>query len=259
MMGGEHLALVRGGRALVDDVTLQIEPGTVTALLGPNGAGKTTLLRLLSGELKPDAGAVSIEDQPIQSLGFETMALKRAVMKQSSDIVFDFSVNEILGMGWIQDHRFDREDYRRARDWVVSSCDIEGMLDRTFNTLSGGEQQRVHFARTLLQIWRPEEVKETRYLLLDEPTASLDLSHELIVLGLAKDQAALGVGVLVVLHDLNLAARFANRVCLLSDGRVVAAGTPEEVFRDDLLTEVYQTPITIERHERLGRLVVHSL
>lgn len=259
MIRADDLYFGRGDRWLVDGVSLEIEPGTVTALLGPNGAGKTTLLRLLSGELSPDQGEIELDGRPLTEYGYAELAQMRGVMKQSSDVVFDFSVDEILAMGWISEHRYTRAQFQTALEWAVAVCDIDGLRDRTFNTLSGGEQQRVQFARTLLQIWRPADEQESRYLLLDEPTSSLDLSHELVVLKLAREMAGLGIGVLVILHDLNLASRFADQVCLLRRGRVSALGAPADVFSDELLSSVYETKITIEHHERLNRLVVHTL
>ena len=161
-------------------------------------------------------------------------------------------------MGWVQADRWGSGVFAEAVRAVVEECDIADLVGRKFNTLSGGEQQRVQFARALLQIWQPEGSREPRYLLLDEPTSNLDLAHELLVLRLAQRATGEGVGVLVVLHDLNLAARFADDVVLLERGAVVAAGSPAAVLRADRLTQVYRTPVQVERHATLDRLVVFS-
>ncbi len=230
----------------------------MTALIGPNGAGKSTLLRALAGELSPSTGNVRLDQRPIAAFTALELAKKRAVMAQATPVVFDFAVDEILRLGWIESQFRTAEQYLTASNRVVSECRIERLLPRRFNSLSGGEQQRVQFARCLLQIWQPSEDDESRYLLLDEPTSSLDLAHELMVLRLARRHARRGAGVLVVLHDLNLAARFCDEIVLMFDGRVVESGEPENVFGDELLSDVYDTAIRVEWHEALERVVVHT-
>ena len=161
-------------------------------------------------------------------------------------------------MGWVQDGVYLHDAAQRAFADVTEACETEGLLGRTYRTLSGGEQRRVQFARALLQIWRDGGAGVPRYLLLDEPTANLDLAHELAVLRLARRVANEGSGVLAVLHDLNLAARFADDMTLLHNGRVVSSGTPERVLDADTLASVYGTAITVEQHATLDRLVVYS-
>ena len=248
----------RGGRAIVRDASVTVECGKMTALIGPNGAGKSTLLRALAGELSPSTGIVCMDEQPISTLAPLELARKRSVMAQATPVAFDFAVDEILHLGWVQSQFATAELRRTAARQVIDECRIEGLLPRRFNSLSGGEQQRVQFARCLLQIWQPPGNGEPRYLLLDEPTSSLDLAHELMVLRLARRHARRGAGVLVVLHDLNLAARFCDEVVLMFGGRVVESGEPENVFGDELLSDVYATSIRVERHETLERIVVHT-
>ena len=137
-------------------------------------------------------------------------------------------------------------------------CDIDDLRQRRVNTLSGGEQQRVHFARALLQLWPLIEAGDARYLLLDEPTASLDVAHELLVLKLARQAADAGLGVFVILHDINLAARFADEVVLLQSGRIVDIGAPEDVLTSCALSRVYKTKVLVEHHKMLNRLVIHT-
>ena len=254
-----HEICVRIGETnVLDRVSLEVEHGNVIGLIGPNGAGKSTLLNVLSGDLKPQSGMVEVDKKRLQDLTTRTLAKTRAVMSQASSIVFDFTVEEIIRMGWVQDDVYSHDVAEEAFQIITTVCDIEMLCDRRYRTLSGGEQRRIQFARALLQIWRIGDSNETRYLLLDEPTANLDLAHELAVLRLANEVSSAYVGVLVVLHDLNLAARFTNKLMLLSRGRVVACGPTDEVLDARKLEEIYQTPILVEEHPVLNRLVVYS-
>lgn len=240
------------------DVSIALRPGRITALIGPNGAGKSTLLRVASGDVEPQGGTVTVGGRLIADYSVQQLAEVRAVMAQTPAVMFDFTVEEVVRMGWVQDGIYLHDAAERAFADVTEACETEGLLGRTYRTLSGGEQRRVQFARALLQIWRMGSAAAVRYLLLDEPTANLDLAHELAVLRLARRAANQGVGVLAVLHDLNLAARFADDLTLLHNGRVVASGTPARVLDADTLASVYGTAITVEQHAALDRLVVYS-
>ena len=252
------VSIERGNRPIVEDATIAIDRGGMTALVGPNGAGKSTLLKALAGEYAVAGGEVSLDGRPISELSAGELAQRRSVMAQASSIVFDFTVEEILDLGWVQGRLRSNGQHRAATGEVVRECRIGHLMGRTFNTLSGGEQQRVQFARCLLQVWQPHDEIDTRYVLLDEPTSSLDLAHELMVLRLARQYAQRSAGVLVVLHDLNLAARFCRNIVIMSEGRVVANGDPAEVLNDALLSDVYATEIQVEWHEALERIVVHA-
>ena len=248
------VSLRLGANAVLDGVSVAVSPGTFAALVGPNGAGKSSLLRVLSGDLAPNRGDVTLDGEPIALFAARDLAQLRSVMGQSATIAFDFYVEEVLAMGWLG----AAVAYRDALRDVVRRCALDGLLGRRFNTLSGGESQRVQFARALLQIWRGGASAAPRYLLLDEPTASLDINHELALLRLARQACTDNVGVLAVLHDLNLAARFADRVALLDDGAIVAAGAPDAVLTAERLSRVYATPVRVENHPRLERLVVYT-
>ena len=264
----EKVSLRLGGRQALAAVSLEVAPGTVTALVGPNGAGKSSLLRILSSELKPSDGRVTLGGQPLHLFHVRELARLRSVMGQSAIIAFDFLVEEVLAMGWLG----RPGDFRPALLDVVARCGLGSLLGQHFNRLSGGERQRVQFARALLQVWRrkaalrkpakagvgPDAGREARYLLLDEPTANLDLRHELLALRLARRASEDNLGVLMVLHDLNLAARFADRVALLGDGALLSVGAPEAVFRDEALSGLYGTKAFVEKHRRLDRLVIHT-
>ena len=257
-LAAKAVNIKRGNRRIVEDATIAIDRGGMTALVGPNGAGKSTLLKALAGEYAVTSGKVTLDERPIAELSASELARRRSVMVQASSIVFDFTVEEILDLGWVQSQFRSNGQHRAATSQVVRQCKIERLMTRTFNTLSGGEQQRVQFARCLLQVWQPRDEIDTRYVLLDEPTSSLDLAHELMVLRLARRYAQRSTGVLVVLHDLNLAARFCSNIVIMFEGRVVANGDPAEVLEDELLSDVYATEIRVEWHAALERIVVHA-
>ena len=244
-----------GSKYIVKDLEFSFKAGNLVSIIGPNAAGKTTLLKLMSGELRPSGGEIFLNDLAFSELSLKQRANKRAVMTQSSSVVFDFLVEEILEMGWVQG---SSDDFVKACSDVVNSCGLDELMGRKFNTLSGGEQQRVQFARAMLQVGGLSKTAEDRFLLLDEPTSSMDVAYELNLLNLAKEVRKTGVGVIVVLHDLNLAARFSDQIILMNSGLIVASGQPEEVLSDRILSDVYSTQLRVERHEQLDRIVVYS-
>jgi iron complex transport system ATP-binding protein len=229
------------GKLLVDGVNLIVRPGWVLAVLGPNGAGKSTVLALIAGDLSPASGAARLDGRPIARWSRRELALRRAVMPQSSQLVFDFLVRDVVAMGRAAHDEGPRNPVlRRAVEAAMAAADITHLADRVFPTLSGGEKQRVQLARALAQIWPGDTAAGSpAYLLLDEPTASLDLAHQAQVLGAARRLAAAGLGVLAVLHDLNLAALFADEVALLAGGRLVASGAPGEVLTPSMIEQVF--------------------
>lgn len=227
------------GRAtVVDDVTLEVRPGEVKALVGPNGAGKSTLLRLLSGVARPSHGNVLLDGASLRRLGRREVARRLAVAQQGGELPEGFRVSEIVAMGRAPHLGLLRSEGAEDLAMVESAMSRTAVLslrDRRVWQLSGGEKQRVVLARALAQ--------QPRYLLLDEPTTHLDLRHQVEILRHVREQAACGIGVLVVLHDLNLAARGCDRVVVLASGRVEAEGTPAEVLDSDLLGRIYGTEI----------------
>ena len=150
-------------------------------------------------------------------------------------------------MGWLHNgQHYSSDHFKTAVQQIVDQCNISSLINRRFNTLSGGEQKRVHFARALLQLWKCEDSLEAKYLMLDEPLANLDIRHELSLLAVIRKAAASGIGVLIVLHDLNLAAKFADKVAMLNQGRIVGLGVPEDVLTTQLLTSVYDVPVNVK-------------
>jgi iron complex transport system ATP-binding protein len=237
------------GVTLLDGVDLRVEAGELLAVVGPNGAGKSTLLGLLSGDLRPSRGAVTSQGAPVERLKVADLARRRAVLLQEHRLSFPFSVAEVVRMGrspWRGTSAEDEDDRRVAE--AAGAADVLHLADRRFPTLSGGEKARTAYARARAQA--------TPVLLLDEPTAALDLRHQEMVLGQARELARDGHAVVAVLHDLSLAGAYADRVLLLGEGRVRGLGTPAEVLRPDLLGAVYRHRVEVLVHPRTGDLLV---
>ncbi|MFU1477854.1 heme ABC transporter ATP-binding protein [Roseovarius sp. C7] len=225
-----------GGRVLLRDVGLTARAGEVTAIVGPNGSGKTTLMRVLTGELVPDAGQVTLGGQPVGPGHAAQMATRRGVLPQASHLAFSFTVDEVVRIGQLAGLAAG-DPGLGAR--ALAAVGLAGFGPRRYQALSGGEQQRVQLARVLCQVWQPMRAGAANWLFLDEPVASLDIGHQLGIMQVARDYADGGGGVITVMHDLNLTAMFADRVMLLAGGAVMAEGTPGEVLCDEVLSAAY--------------------
>ncbi|QRM29548.1 heme ABC transporter ATP-binding protein [Microvirga sp. VF16] len=229
-----------GGRMLVEVVDLSIASGSFTIVIGPNGAGKSTLLRILCGELSPTEGEVRLDGQLLRSLPAWRLAHSRAVMPQASDLSFPFTVFEVASLGVEGIGRgLSRSDRQRFVLDALAQADVMHLAHRNYQTLSGGERQRVHFARVLAQLQAGRTVESRQMLFLDEPIASLDLKHQLALLQTAKSLAQGGLAVMVVLHDLQLAAGMGDDLVLMHGGRLVTRGRPETVLTPPMLTEIF--------------------
>ena len=250
------VSLRRGAAALLSSVSVRVEPGELLVLVGPNGAGKSTLLSVLAGDLDADEGAVTLAGRALHGLTLAERASLRAVVGPPPTLAFDYTVSDVVAMGWLHGERFGQAAPAAALAGVLEACELTGLAGRAFRSLSSGEKQRAQFARGWLQLWRPAGDRSARWLLLDEPNANLDVAHGLRLLEDLRRLAGDGLGVLAVLHDLDLAARFADRIVLLDHGRVVASGRPEAVLAADRLSDVYGAPVHVEHHAALGRLVV---
>ena len=228
-------------RTIIDDVNLKVKAGEVLALIGPNGAGKTTLLKLLSGELTPTSGTIKLHEKPMHSYPRKELARQRAVMSQRALINFDFTVQEIVMQGRHPHIGLGETD--TDRQIVLESLartETTTLQDRFYPTLSGGEQARVTFARILAQT--------TPLLLLDEPTSALDLRHQQLVMQIAYELAMQGKAVIVIVHDLNLAAGYAQRIAVLQEGQLAALGTPHEVLTQENIQQVFNLATLIIPH-----------
>lgn len=229
-----------GRTDLVKACSAELRAGAVTAILGPNGAGKSTLLRLLGGDLVPSAGAVEFAGRPLARWSASDLARRRALVGQFNHIPFPYSCEEVVGMGrlpfrYVESDRERRQAVRRA----MISMRVWDMKGRIYSSLSGGEQQRVSIARALAQLTQAHSSDVECCLLLDEPTASLDLAHQFHLMTLLREQAAAGSAVAVVLHDINLALRESTDVIVLQRGEVVAAGQTRATLTPALLSAVF--------------------
>ncbi|MBO0139651.1 heme ABC transporter ATP-binding protein [Agrobacterium sp. Ap1] len=236
MIIADKVTVSRSGRKLIDDISIELKPGQFTVVIGPNGAGKSTLMKVLSGEMQPDSGLVSYYGTSVDLCQPADLARRRAVLPQATQLAFPFTALEIARMGAVAHGALNPgEEARKA----LSRVGLRGFESRPYPSMSGGEQQRVQFARALAQV--PQAVVDgvPRALFLDEPTASLDLGHQISVLETARDFASAGGMVLAILHDLNLAAEFADHLVVLHHGRVVAEGACHETVSDDIIASVY--------------------
>lgn len=237
-----------GSRRLISDVSLSIASGEVVAIIGPNGAGKSTLLRLLTGYLTPGCGECRLLDRPLEQWQPQQLAKVRAVMRQHSNLAFTFTVEEVVCMGRSPHGRLDQQ---QAIKQVMAQTDCLTLAQRDYRRLSGGEQQRVQLARVLAQLWQQQP--SPTWLFLDEPTSALDLYHQQHLLRLLRSLTRQQpLGVCCVLHDLNLAALYADRVLLLHQGRLVATGTPQEVLQAEVLTRWYQADLGVVLHPEIA-------
>ena len=239
------------GRSLLHAVSLEVSPGVVHAILGPNGAGKSTLLKLLSGEWQPSHGRVEMDQRDLRGVPLSIQARQRAVMSQASDLQFSFNAEEVVALGRLPCARHAPLREAGIIDEAMKIAGCSDLVGRSWLTLSGGERARVQFARAIVQIFEPNQ--ENRYLLLDEPTASLDLAHQHACLAAARTLAETGVGVLVIVHDPNLAMRYADEATLLKRGRLVAQGLPASVLNRDNLEQLYDVRIEILHSDTSSR------
>lgn len=247
---------VHAGRVpLLDAVDLMARPGEVCVILGPNGAGKSTLLSVLAGLRKPSRGQCLLHGREVSRWSAWQLALQRAVMLQDTAVAFDFNVQEVVELGRYP-HRLEPvADEADIVSQAMLITDVAHLWHRRVNSLSGGERARVQLARVLAQLWQ-RRANGPSWLLLDEPTAALDLQHQHRVLDLVRKWAReRGVGVLAVLHDLNLALRYADQVCVLDRGRLVSSGPPQRVLLPSLVASVWGVGVQKVRgangHEQL--------
>lgn len=250
MLEARNLSINYGAREVLTNVTLATRPGHITAIIGPNGAGKSTLMRALNGSLAPVGGEVLLDGKPLNSFARRVIARRIAVVAQEAELRFPVTVLEFVlggryawaGAGaWGWETTQDMDIARAA----LHETEMEDFSARLMNELSGGERQRAVLARAL--------ATEASILLLDEPTANLDLAHQASLLALvrARCDTRLTASVIVT-HDLNLAAQFADHILLVKDGRVLASGSPDEVLTPELLEKVFGVRILVDAHPVTG-------
>lgn len=256
MIRAHNISYSVKGKNILDNISLKAEAGEVLVILGGNGAGKSTLLRVLCGDLDGAPGDVSIQNKPLHSWKTAELAQFRAVLAQQTIIGLPYLVKDIVMMGRYPHFKKSPAnlDYIIVRN-ALKKTGIDHLAERNYLTLSGGEQQRVQLARVLAQVWFTEK-HAVRYLLMDEPVNSLDIVHQHTTLRLAREFAQEGNCVITVLHDLNLAAQYADKILLLRNGSVLASGTPEEVLMDELMSSTYDFPLSILHHSAYKHPVI---
>ncbi len=250
MLDARDLTIAYDHRIAVADLSLTLKRGEITAIIGPNGAGKSTLLKSLNGQVRPFSGTIFLDGQPLERLNRRNVSRRVAVVAQEAELRFPVTVLEFVlggrfawatnaGWGWETDHDL------KIADAVLRETELSDLSGRLMNELSGGERQRALMARAL--------ATEAPILLLDEPTANLDLSHQATLLALVRkrcnsDEAA----ALVVTHDINLAAQFADNLILMKHGRTVHTGTPEQVLQPHILQDVFEVKVLVDAHPVTG-------
>jgi len=244
----ESLSIKYGTHLALDKVSLQVDPGEVVAVIGPNGAGKSTMIRAVSGILPPVNGRILIDNHPLHKLSTMQRARYLAVVPQARSLPGSFTAYQtvLLGrtpyLGWLG--KCGESDHKLVQ-WALVRTQAEALAHRPVGELSGGEQQRILLARALVQ--------NTPVMLLDEPTTYLDLQHQSSLLNLVRELAnEKKLAVLMVLHDLNLASLYADRIVLLVNGRIHAAGTPNQVLTSSNLSSVFQVPVQVIQHPAYG-------
>ena len=239
------------GKQLLEDISFTVNEGELLAVLGPNGAGKTTLLRILSGDIMPDAGEITFDKKALPAWSREELARQRAVVSQFNDVAFPFTVRDIVSFG-LYPHNNGHEslhEKKLIRDQMLL-METHHLHDRIYNTLSGGEKQRVQLARAMVQVMHNDIRDLCRYLLLDEPLSNMDICHQHGSLKHLKEFTCKGGSAAIILHDINLASHYSDRIVVLHNGKLLATGKPEEVIRQDLIEAAYNLPVELIQHPK---------
>ena len=255
VIGVEDVTVSLGGATVLDGVDAGVDEGQFVGLVGPNGAGKTTLLRTVGGTLAPDSGRVLVDGDEVHALSSKAASRRVATVPQETTLSFEFDVRDVVAMGrHPYRSRFGGEadgDGRAAVERAMERTEVAQFADRSITAVSGGERQRVLLARALAQ--------DAPVLLLDEPTASLDINHQVRTLELVRDLVAAGKTVVAAIHDLNLAAHYCDELLLLSGGDVVAAGPPPDVLVEETLRDAFDARAVVSRHPVTGSTYVTAL
>ncbi len=235
-------------KKILRNINLEIIPGEILTIIGPNGAGKSSLIKIVSGDINPSEGEVQYGNTPLSQISLEKRSFLRSVLSQSQNINFDFSVREIIEMGWINTKTsISNDNYMKLLSEVSEECFIENILNNKFKNLSGGEQKRVHLARTFFQLQNLHKFENNKYLILDEPLTNLDIFFEIKIMELIKKKARDGLGVLVILHDLNITQKFSDKVAILKEGELKFYGNTQSVLNSKNLSNVYGLDMKINQ------------
>lgn len=238
MLQATNICVNYGHTNIINGLDFAARAGELTAIVGPNGSGKTTLLRALTAET-PFDGTIHLNGLDIAQTPAWVLASQRAVLSQATTLSFPFQAIEVVRLGL----QTGSETANHLAQTALHRVGLAGYEDRFYQELSGGEQQRVQLARVLCQVWHPVQDGTPRWLLLDEPVSCLDIGHQLMVMQIAHAFAQAGGGVIAVMHDLNLSAMFAQTIVLMSEGGIVAQGSPDDVLSDDNISQAYKCSV----------------
>ena len=250
----DNISLHMSGFNILRDVNVAINAGQITVIVGPNGAGKSSFIKVLSGDILPTRGQVVLNDKALSDWSPDQRARMVSVLPQHSSLNFPFNASEIVALGRIPDQSGKVRDTHIVRE-ALTAVDANYLESRLFTQMSGGEKQRVQLARVLAQIWQPSHLGQ-QFLVLDEPTSAFDLSHQKLTLDIVRQLADRGVGVIMVLHDLNLAARCADNLVVFDGGVIAAQGNPKEVLTEQLIDKVFGVKSIIAQHPVTKRPLV---
>ncbi|HEY9032513.1 MAG TPA: heme ABC transporter ATP-binding protein [Pseudomonadales bacterium] len=253
VLQAESVTVEKQRRRLLDNINMHCAAGEMLAICGPNGAGKSTLLRVLAGD-QHSSGRVDINGRPLPGYNAASLAMVRAVMPQKVELPFSFAVRDVILMGLR--HGLPAASRQQLLDEVSGRFDLAGLLALDYQHLSGGQQQRVQLARVVIQLLQPGLRGQPRYLLLDECSSAMDVAMQQRMFASLRQLLADRIGVIAVMHDLNLASRFADRLLMLRDGRLVLSGSASEVIRPCHLQDVFALEAQVIRHPQHGCPVV---
>lgn len=254
LLAASDISVTVDGSCLLQQASLRVNPGEVVAIIGPNGAGKTSFVRALTGELAITHGDILFNNTPIHQFSLQQKAKQLAMLSQHTELNFPFPVEEVVHLGRIP-HASGKLEDNRIVEAALQAVDMQSRRHQLYTQLSGGEKQRVQLARVMAQVWRREDAPQ-RLMILDEPTSSLDVQHTRQLMRIIRDLAATDMGIIMILHDFNLAARFADHIVVLVEGQKVIEGPPDRVFTPDNMARYFQVASHIIPHPKTGRPMV---
>jgi len=254
----DKLSLNYSGTFLLREVSVSVFPGKVTTIVGPNGAGKTTLLRCLANDISPTSGSVKLNGRDIKNWDPVDRAKFLSVLPQHSSLDFPFTAEEVVMLARTPHKSGLIKDYEIVNA-ALKSVDATYLADRLYVKLSGGEKQRIQLARVLAQIWEPDTKQEDsydRFLILDEPTSSFDLAHQKLTLEIISSCASQGIGIVLVMHDLNLAAKCSDQIIMMECGKSVKTGSPKEVFTVENIQQVFGVQVKVQENPENEKILI---
>ncbi len=254
LLQARDISVSRHSITLVDKISVSVAAGEVVAIIGPNGAGKTSLIRALTGDLTPDHGEVLLNGRHIDAIPLEEKARQLALLPQHTELNFSFPIADVVNLGRIP-HASGKVEDAHIVDEALAAVDMLDKKQRLYTWLSGGEKQRVQLARVMAQLWRAED-SPARLMVFDEPTASLDVAHTRQLMQMTRKLASEGLGLIMVLHDFNLAARYADRILLLKNGSLAVEGPPDRVLTENNMHQFFEVETRVVPHPDNGHPMV---